>query len=122
MEKSSIHRIVSGIKRYVGLQREFVMLTLAEKLTIILTAILVTCIIMLLALLVLVFVSLTLSSLLAEMTGSEVLGYGIVSLFYIIVAIVVYANRGRWIANPIANFLATSLLDGEKTKTDNTES
>ena len=41
MEKSSVHRIVAGVKRYLGLQREYVMLSFVEKLTILLTALFV---------------------------------------------------------------------------------
>lgn len=122
MEKSSIQRIISGIKRYFCLQREFVMLSLTEKLTVILTALIVACILMLLAFVVLIFASLAISSLLAELTGSLALGYGIVAVFYLFVCLLVYANRCRWIADPMANFLATLLLNSEKQDNDGVES
>ena len=37
---SSIHRLIGSVKRYLHLQRDFVMLTLAEKLTVLLTVLL----------------------------------------------------------------------------------
>ena len=55
MEKSAIHRLIGGVKRYLHLQRDFVMLTLAEKLTVLLTVLLAGGIVLLLAALVLLF-------------------------------------------------------------------
>ena len=113
MEKSSIHRIISRIKRYLGLQREYVMLSFAEKLTVLLTALIVGAIMMLVCSLVLIFLSLAVSSWLSDVLGSDVYGYGIVALFYLVCGAVFYANRRNWIANPIANALVTMLV-GEK--------
>ena len=113
MEKSTVQRIVAGIKRYFGLQREYVALTFAEKLTVLLTALVVGGVIALLLLLCTVFASLALSSWISSLTGSEALGYAVVALAYLLVSLLVYANRKRWIANPIADFLANTLLGNE---------
>lgn len=110
---SSIHRLIGSVKRYLHLQRDFVMLTLAEKLTVLLTVLLAGGIVLLLAALVLIFASLAVGAQLGEWTGSLALGYGIVAFFYLLVGIVVWFNRKRWIANPIAGFLATLLVDDE---------
>lgn len=120
MEKSSFHRIIAGVKRYLGLQREYVMLSLAEKLTVVLTALMVGCVLMVLALLVLFFASLAASSLISELTGSATIGYCAIALFYLFVCLFVYFNRKRWIANHIANFLAGILLEDEN-DADNTK-
>lgn len=114
VEKSAIQRLIGSLKRYLHLQRDFVMLTLAEKLTVVLAVLLVGGIVLLLAAMVLVFASLAVSSLLAEWLGSDAAGYGIVAVFYLLVAIVVWLNRKSWIADPIANFLATLFVDEEQ--------
>lgn len=119
MEKSSVHRIVAGVRRYLGLQREYVVLSFAEKLTILLTALVVWGVIMLVLLLCIVFVSLAVSSWISGLTGSEPLGYAVVALVYVLVCLLVYANRKKWIANPIASFLVTTLLcDSSKSSKD----
>lgn len=110
---STIQRLVSAVKRYLCLQRDYVMLSLAEKLTVLLTVLLVGGIVLLLAAMVLVFASLAASAQIALWTGSTVLGYGIVAAFYLLIGIVVWLNRKRWIANPIAAFLTTLLVDDE---------
>ncbi|MDO4951943.1 MAG: hypothetical protein Q4E49_07770 [Bacteroidales bacterium] len=101
---SSIHRLIGSVKRYLHLQRDFVMLTLAGG------------IVLMLAALVLIFASLAVGAQLGEWTGSLALGYGIVAVFYLIVGVIVWLNRKRWIANPIAGFLATLLVDDETKK------
>jgi len=113
MEKSAIHRLISGVKRYLHLQRDFVMLTLAEKLTVLLTVLLAGGIVLLLAAMVLLFASLAVGAQLGQWLDSASLGYCIVAAFYLVVGIVVWLNRRRWIANPIANFLATLLMEDE---------
>lgn len=99
------------MKRYLTLQRDFVMLSLAEKLTVLLTVLLAGGLVLLLAALVLIFASLAVSAQLAEWTGSVALGHCIVAAFYLVAGIVVWLNRKRWIANPIANFLATLFVE-----------
>lgn len=110
IKTSSIHRIIAGLKRYLGLQREYVMLSFAEKLTVLLTALVVGGIIMMILLLSVVFFSLALSRWISDLTGSEALGYLVVAVLYLLGCVMVYANRRRWIANPIAGFLAEVLL------------
>ena len=78
-----------------------------------LTVLLAGGIVLLLAALVLIFASLAVGAQLGEWTGSLALGYAIVAAFYLVVGIVVWLNRKRWIANPIAGFLTTLLIDDE---------
>lgn len=111
MERSSIHKIIAGVKRYVGLQREYVTLAFAEKLTVLLASLIVGCIVALLALLALVFLSFAAESWIEQLTGSAPLAYLLVALFYVVLCVLVYLNRRRWIANPVADFLAAVLLD-----------
>lgn len=111
MERSSIHKIIAGVKRYLGLQREYVMLTFAEKLTVLLASLIAGSIVALLALLALVFLSFAAESWIEQLTGSAPLAYLLVALFYVVFCVLVYLNRRRWIANPVADFLAAVLLD-----------
>ena len=121
MEKSSVHRIISSVKRYFGLQREYVLLSFAEKLTILLTAMVVGGIIMSILFVSVIFFSLALSSWIAEMTGSMPLGYVVVACLFLLLCLIIFLNRKRWIANPIARFLATTLLDDRVDETSEKE-
>lgn len=118
MEKSSVHRIVAGVKRYLGLQREYVMLSFVEKLTILLTALFVWGVVMLILLLCLLFASLSVSSWISELMGSEPLGYAFMALVLLLLCLLIYANRKRWIAGPIASFLVAALLSDKDKDSD----
>lgn len=65
---------------------------------------------------ILLFLSLTLAAFLATILGSLYWGYGIVALFYIILAIIVVAIRKKVIEKLMTNFLVNILF--EKTKED----
>lgn len=99
------------MRRYLRLQRDYALLTLAEKLTLLFTAVAVAAILMALLAVALVFLSIALSAALGSWLGSAVLGYVIVALLYIAIAAVVYAFRKPLIITPIATFLATLVLD-----------
>lgn len=99
------------MRRYLRLQRDYALLTLAEKLTLLFTAVAVAAILMVLLAVALVFLSIALSAALGSWLGSAVLGYVIVALLYIAIAAVVYAFRNPLIITPIATFLATLVLD-----------
>lgn len=70
----------------------------------------------LMAVFILLFLSLTLAAFLATILGSLYWGYGIVALFYIILAIVVVALRKKVIEKSMTNFLVNILF--EKSKED----
>ncbi|MEO8117107.1 MAG: phage holin family protein [Bacteroidota bacterium] len=70
----------------------------------------------LMAVFILLFLSLALAVLLETVLGSLLWGYGIVALFYIILAIVVVALRKKVIEKLMTNFLVNTLF--EKSKED----
>lgn len=68
---------------------------------------------------ILLFLSFTLATFMAAILGSLYWGYGIVALFYIILAIIVIATRKNVIEKVSTNFLVSILFD--KTKDDEHE-
>lgn len=108
--KTTLNKIVEGVRRYLRLQRDYALLTLAEKCTILLTAVAVVALLAILLSVALVFFSIALGAVLGEWLDSAALGYLCVALLYLVAAIVVYVMRRKWIINPIASFLATLLL------------
>lgn len=110
MERNTINKLVAAVRRYLRLQRDYTLLTLAEKLTLLFTAVAVAAIMMVLLAVALVFLSIALAGALGGWLGSPALGYVIVALLYMVIAVVVYAFRRPLIITPIATFLATLVL------------
>jgi len=62
-------------------------------------------------LLILIFVSITFALLLYKSTGSVVIGFGLISIFYILVFLVLFIFRKRLIIKPIRNFLSREISE-----------
>lgn len=107
----SIQEIIVEIKRYIELQKKFVRLDFVSKMTILLSALLLGAILFLLGTIVILYVSLTVASILTDLCGSQVMSYSIVTLLFILLAVLVYVMRKRWITQPLTNFLANLFLN-----------
>lgn len=105
-----ISKLYVSLKEYLGLQKEYAMLTLTEKLTRLLTALILGAVLFVLAILVVVFFSLMLVSLFTWLTGSEILAYGIVTLMMVLFGVLFYNMRTKWLTIPLTNFFIKLLL------------
>lgn len=99
----------ADIKSYVELNVEYARLTVAEKATVLLTALVTAAIIGALALIVLFFMSIAAVHWLA-MTMSLALAYSIMTGFNVILLVLVYLFRRQIIITPIAKFITKLIL------------
>lgn len=105
-----ISKLFVSLKEYLGLQKEYAMLELTEKLTRLLTALILGAIIFVLGLIVIVFFSLTLVALLDWLIGNEIISYAIMTVLFMLLAYLVYRMRNRWLVTPLTNFFINLLL------------
>jgi len=92
-------------RRYWKLQKEYLGLHLAEILTRLLSSIALVLILILVGSMVLLFASFAIAYWLAEVLGSTLLGFGIIALVLLLIALLVYANRINWIVVPTTRFM-----------------
>lgn len=111
-----ISKLVVSLKYYLGLQREYVMLELTEKLTKVLTALILGAILFVIAIITVIFLALTVVSALAYVTDSDILAYGIVTLLFVAVALFFYKMRKKWLIAPLTDFFAILLLKDDEEK------
>ncbi|MBQ0087911.1 MAG: phage holin family protein [Prevotellaceae bacterium] len=109
-KSEKIQNLIVALKKYLGLQRDYVMLELTEKLTLLLTALVLGAILFVVGIIIVIFISLTLAAVLTEVLGSNILAYGIIALLFIVLGIMIYIMRGKWIITPLTNFFANLLL------------
>ena len=103
--------LVEEIKKYVTLQVDYTKYTVIEKVVVLLTAIAMVSILGALGLCVLFYLSMSLSSWLSVVFGSVCLAYFTVAVCYAVLLIVIYVERTKWIADPIARFLTKLFLN-----------
>ena len=108
----TIEELVAEIKNYFELQKKYVGLECVSKLVILLSALILGMIMFLIGTVAFILTAFCMSSLVGDLTGSLTLGYASVAAFFVVLAIVVYVNRSRWITTPIVNFLGNLFLSG----------
>ena len=113
----SIGKLLLEFKKYLELQKEFVKLNATEKMTVILSAILIVTVLLLLGSIVLLFLTFALAYYLGDVLGSLSLGFGLISAFILLLTVIFYLNRNRMVIQPMARFMTKLILtkeDGSK--------
>ena len=113
----SIGKLLLEFKKYLELQKEFVKLDATEKMTVILSAILIVTVLLLLGSIVLLFLTFALAYYLGDVLGSLSLGFGLISAFILLLTVIFYLNRNRMVIQPMARFMTKLNLtkeDGSK--------
>ncbi len=108
----TIGELVAEIKRYFELQKKYVRLEFVSKLVVLLSALILGMIMFLVGAVAFMLLAFCMASLVGDITGSLTIGYASVAMFFMVIAVVVYANRGRWITAPLVNFLGNLFLSG----------
>ena len=111
---SSILKIIQSVKQYLGYQKRYIKLDLTEKLTLLLTALILGCVIFVIALIAIVFAGISIASALQNWV-SPWLSYAIVSCIFVLSCVVIYLKRQTFIVGPLTHFFANILLDDDNT-------
>ena len=106
----TLAQLFEKAKSYAKMQGEYIRLDVTEKSARLLKVAALCLCVILLALPILLFLSLTLAHALVPCIG-VVGAYAIVAAVYILLLIIVFANRKRWIERPLVRFLSSLMLD-----------
>jgi hypothetical protein len=113
-EELAIH-----IKEYIQTEIELIKLNFAEKLSKILSNFLAIIILIWVLLLSILFASISLAFFIGEKIGKMSVGFFIVSLIYLLIAMVSWYLRERFIRIPILNGILRQLFDHENKAEEN---
>ena len=106
----TIAQLVEVLKRYIGLQGEYLKLDAIDKIVQLVTALTIAIVIIILGVAVLFYLSFAAVYWMAPLTGMA-LGFLIVGIAYALLLGLVYLNRKPWIERPLVRFLANTLLN-----------
>lgn len=107
----TISQLITEIKRYVELRAESFEIDIVRKLSQLVAALVLGAVLFMLACLAILFVSMMAAASLASLLGSQAVAYAIVVAFYIILGLIIYYKRKRWIEIPLTAFLAHLFLE-----------
>ena len=114
---SSLQSLWTEAKSYLELQKEYLKLDSAEKLSVLLSAVATTAVCLILALTALFFFVIAFALWLAKLVGGT-WSFAIMGGVLIVGIAVVLLCRKRWIVQPIARFVAGLLITDEEDGTE----
>ena len=110
----NIQQLLLELKNYYKLQKKFVYLDTAEKLTVLLSAIAIAIIMVILIALVLMYATFALAFFIGNRLDSLPMGFVLVAAGLLIVLMLFYYNRKSLIVQPLAQFIARLFFERQK--------
>lgn len=107
----NLQDLFQEFRKYLELQGQYLRFEVIEKLTILLSTLVLIFILIIVGVMALFYFSFMLVYMLAMTTGSFAAGYAIIGAALILIALLIYHFRAALIFQPIVNFLARLFLD-----------
>ena len=107
----NIQQLVAEFKKFLVLQKEYTKLELTEKLTILLSTLIMILVLTILGMVALFYLLFALAYILEPLVGGLMVSFGIIAGINIILIAIIYFFRRQLIISPMVNFLANLFLN-----------
>lgn len=107
----NLEALFKEVKKYINLQGQYLKLEMVEKLTILLSTLILVFVLGMLGIMALFYFSFMLVYALDSFTNSLIASYAIIGGGLLIIAFIIYKMRQTLIFQPMVNFLAKLFLD-----------
>lgn len=111
---NNFKQLFAEVKKYLDLQKEYAKLELTEKLSILISTLVMGGIILAVGTIALLYLSFALAYKLADYVGGMGTSLTIIASVLLILLLIVYLSRKKLIINPVINFLARLFLNDSK--------
>ncbi len=105
----SIKQLVESLRQYAILQKEYVKLDVIEKIVQLVTAMTLVVVLIILGVAVLFYLTFAVVYWMAPAIGTAT-AFLIVAVAFLLLLLLVFANRKKWIERPLVRFLSQLLL------------
>ena len=99
---SSLQSLWTEVKNYLELQKQYLVMDTAEKMTVLLSAVSTAALCLALGAMALFFLLFALASWFGQMIGSLFVGYLVMGIVLLLMMVVAFVKRKQWILQPIA--------------------
>jgi hypothetical protein len=106
----NFQQLYADVKKYVELQTEYVKVEFVEKMTILLSALLIIGLVIVLVIAALFYLFFSLAYVLQPLLGSLAVSFAIISGIYVLLIVLFIAFRERIVINPLVKFLSNLFL------------
>lgn len=107
----NLQQLLTELKHYAELQKDYIRLHLVEKLTILVSTLILVFVLLVLGIIALFYLSFTLAYVLEPHVGGLMCSYGIITGGILLLICLIIAFRKKLIVQPMVNFLANLLLN-----------
>ena len=111
-----ITQLFADAKRYAELRLKLAKVDMVSKLMLLLSALVLGAVLFVLLTIVVLFLSYTAAAALASWLGSMTAACAVIAGCYLLLAVLIYLNRRRWIVTPMARFLSRLFIDNNKSE------
>lgn len=109
----NLQTLYNEVKKYVELQKDYVKLDIVQKLTVLISALILILALMILGMIALFYLSFTLIYILEPYVGGLTTSYALISGGVLLLIVCIYLFRKRLIIQPLTRFLANLFLNGK---------
>jgi len=106
----NFQQLYADIKKYVELQADYIKVEFVEKLTILISTLLIIILVIILAMAGLFYLFFSMAYAIELMVGSLALSFALVAVFYVLLIIALFAWRKKLVINPLVRFLTKLFL------------
>jgi len=110
----NLQSLWTEIKHYLELQKQYILMDTAEKLTVLLSAVAVAVLCLTLAAMALFFLLFTLATWIGHIVGNPAIGFLVMGFILLLLTVVVYACRKRWIVQPLSRLVVGLFVNEEE--------
>lgn len=107
----NLQQLFAELKKYAELQKDYIKLDIVEKLTILLSTLILVLVLLVLGMIALFYLSFTLAYVLESHVGGLMVSYGIISGCIMALIALIAIFRKRLIIQPMVHFLANLFLN-----------
>jgi len=107
----NLQSLLTEVKKYIDLQKDYVKLDITHKLTILLSTLILILILVVLGMIALFYLSFTLAYVLEPFVGGLTISYAIITGGILLISLLVYLFRQRLIIQPLTDFLANLFIN-----------
>ena len=115
----NIQSLWKEVKNYLDLQKQYLLMDTAEKLTVLLSAVAVAVLCLTFGAMALFFLLYALAEWIGQIAGNPALGYLFMGAVLLLMMVIVYIGRKKWIVQPLSRLVVGLFVhdeDGEEAR------
>lgn len=112
-----IQSLWTEVKEYLELQKQYLLMDTAEKLTVLLSAVATAVVCMTIGAMALFFLLFAFATWIGQIAGNAFLGYLVMGILLLILMAIVYIGHNRWIIQPLSRLVVGIFLGSPDTPT-----